>query len=571
MASIPIVKRLFNSGELSPKVYGRTDLDRYEGGVKALENFVSIPQGGVVRRPGTRYIATIKHNTAATVAVYPFVFSLNQAYIIESGNGYFRFFRDKGVILGNNNSPYEIVSPYTLFQVHNVQQSQSFDTVYLYHQNKYPQQLTRSSHNNWAIGNVSFTNAPSDWSANNGYPRTGAFYQDRHVLASPTLYPSRLYFSKTSNYVDMTTGTNDADGFVINLLSGTSDTIFWMSSHRELIAGADSGVWSVSSANGSTSAITPTNRKARKETYFGSSEKPPAILGEHIIYSQYLSDKVRDLSYSYESDAYGSSELSVLADHLLEGKKVYQVSYQQSPFEIVWVRMNDGTLCALTYLAEHKVIGWSKHDFGGYINSIACIPGNNETELWMSITRTRNNDSITSIEVMEPFYFGNNMNNAFFVDSGISGSANSSNVFGLNHLEGRVVQYLADGVAGTATVSNGAITLSVSSANNLVVGLGYNSVIETLPIEVEVKSGPTMFKTKRITGMSLRVRDSAGGTYGPDNNTQTSLMSNNSIFSGDITNKSVRGGYNTNRTVVIKQTVPYPLNIDAIGLEVEVE
>jgi hypothetical protein len=172
---------------------------------------------------------------------------------------------------------------------------------------------------------------------------------------------------------------------------------------------------------------------------------------------------------------------------------------------------------------------------------------------------------------MEPFYYGNSMNNAFFVDSGLSGSSIDNSISGLDHLEGRVVQYLADGIVGTATVNNGAITITANSANNIVVGLGYNSVLETLPVEAELKSGPTMFKTKRITSMGVRVRGSAGGTYGPDNNTQTPMLNNNSLFSGDRTNMSIRGGHNTNRTVVIKQTIPYPLNIDAIGLDVEVE
>lgn len=574
MATVPLVKRIFNSGELSSKVYGRTDIERYDGGVKTLTNFIPIPQGGIVRRPGTRYVATNKYNSNAAVALLPFVFSLDQAYIIEAGGsevGYFRFYHDKGQILGANNAAYEITSPYVISRAHNVQMAQSFNTAYTYHANVYPQAITRTAHNNWTVGNVSFTNASTAWTANNGYPRTGGFYQDRHVLASTPYFPSRMWFSKTSNYTDMTSGTNDDEGFSINLLSGTSDTLFWMVSKRGIVVGGDSGIWVVSSANGSSSAITPTNRKADKDTYFGSSEIAPAMLGEHVIYAQYLSDKVRDLSYAYESDAYGSSELSVLADHLLEGRKIRQFAYQQSPFEIVWARLDDGNLLALTYLAEHKVIGWSKHTFGGFVNSIACVPGNNETELWLSITRTRNNNNVTCIEVMEPFYFGNSMNNAFFVDSGLSGSANNNVVSGLNHLEGRTVQYLADGVVGTTTVNNGSITIAANSANNIVIGLGYNSIIETLPIEAEIKSGPTMFKTKRITSVGVRVRGSAGGTYGPDNNTQTALLSNNSLFSGDKTNLSLRGGYNTNRTVMIKQTVPYPMAIDAIGLDVEVE
>ena len=76
----------------------------------------------------------------------------------------------------------------------------------------------------------------------------------------------------------MTTGTNDADGFVVNLLSGTADVIQWLSSHKALVCGADSGVWAVSSSNGANAAITPTNRKADKDSYFGASSARPAQL-----------------------------------------------------------------------------------------------------------------------------------------------------------------------------------------------------------------------------------------------------------------------------------------------------
>ena len=52
----------FNAGELSPKVYGRQDLDKFEGGCKTLLNFLPLPQGGVVRRPAFEYIAGAKTN-----------------------------------------------------------------------------------------------------------------------------------------------------------------------------------------------------------------------------------------------------------------------------------------------------------------------------------------------------------------------------------------------------------------------------------------------------------------------------------------------------------------------------
>ncbi len=577
MATIPIVKRLFNSGEFSPKVYGRTDIDRYEGGVKTMLNFVPLPQGGITRRPGTTYIATANANT---VQLIPFQFSTTQAYIIEVGQqgnntGYMRFYKDGGVITDGNNNAYTISSPYDSNDIGNLQYTQSFDTLFIAHENQTPMTLTRTAHNNWVLAELSFNNnsMPADWTPAPGQdlkPRTVTFYQDRLVFASNPPYPSRLWFSKTSEYNDFTTGTNDADGFVINLLSGTADVIQWLSSHKALVAGADSGVWAISSANGANAAITPTNRKADKDSYFGSAATRPAQLGDHIIYTQYLASKVRDLSYSYEADGFTSSEASVLADHLIEGKSITEIAYQQSPFELVWMRRSDGRLLALTYLAEHKVIGWSQHTCGNVV-SIACIPGNLETELWMATRRTVGNNNVTYIERMEPFYFGS-ANNAVFVDCSIHGSSVSNNVSGLAHLNGETVSYLADGVPGNATVSNNSITILPINAGNIAVGLAYQSDLETLPVEVEIKSGPSMFKTKRITEIAVRCRNTAGGTYGPDGNNQTKLFNNNAgLFSGDRTNLSLRGGHNSHKTVLIRQTEPLPMSIDAIGMEVEVE
>jgi len=48
----------FASGELSPLILGRTDLDQYYRGGQTAENVVIVPQGGIKRRPGTKYVST---------------------------------------------------------------------------------------------------------------------------------------------------------------------------------------------------------------------------------------------------------------------------------------------------------------------------------------------------------------------------------------------------------------------------------------------------------------------------------------------------------------------------------
>ena len=44
------------SGELSPLIKGRVDIDQYYKGMQTAENVVIVPQGGLKRRPGTQHI-----------------------------------------------------------------------------------------------------------------------------------------------------------------------------------------------------------------------------------------------------------------------------------------------------------------------------------------------------------------------------------------------------------------------------------------------------------------------------------------------------------------------------------
>jgi hypothetical protein len=61
----------FASGELSPLLIGRTDLDQYYKGGQSAENVVIVPQGGVKRRPGTEFIDGVVRALVRQTAVTP--------------------------------------------------------------------------------------------------------------------------------------------------------------------------------------------------------------------------------------------------------------------------------------------------------------------------------------------------------------------------------------------------------------------------------------------------------------------------------------------------------------------
>ena len=101
MSRVSIIKTNWTAGELSKALFGRVDIAKYQNGAEILENFIVQPHGGITRRPGTKFVKEIKTSSAKTRLI-SFEFSTTQAYCIEFGNLYVRFYKDQGVILEAN-------------------------------------------------------------------------------------------------------------------------------------------------------------------------------------------------------------------------------------------------------------------------------------------------------------------------------------------------------------------------------------------------------------------------------------------------------------------------------------
>lgn len=93
-----IIQSSFNSGEWSPKLFGRVDISKYRSGAALLENFFVDYRGGASTRPGTKYILQcFKSNKA--VRLIPFQASFAVGYVLELGDQYIRFFFNGSPIL----------------------------------------------------------------------------------------------------------------------------------------------------------------------------------------------------------------------------------------------------------------------------------------------------------------------------------------------------------------------------------------------------------------------------------------------------------------------------------------
>lgn len=158
MAKVNYIHNSFNAGIFSPRLYGRTDLERYFSGLEICENFIIKPYGGVERRPGSYYVAEVKTSSKDTRLI-PFQYSTTQAYVIELGDQYMRFYKDNGQITSSG-SAVEIATPYLEAELFDIQFAQSADTLYIAHPNHTPRKLTRSSHTSWSLDTVDFFRGP---------------------------------------------------------------------------------------------------------------------------------------------------------------------------------------------------------------------------------------------------------------------------------------------------------------------------------------------------------------------------------------------------------------------------
>lgn len=194
MAKSSPIQSSFAGGEYSPLIYGRVDAERYRIGLKTCLNYLPTLQGPLVRRPGSKVIEEVK-TSADEALLIPFVFSRTQAYVIEAGDTYFRFYRNNGQLQSNSNAV-EVSTPYADEELTDLRYFQSADVLYLLHPSYSPRKLTRVSDTSWTLAEVDFQDGPY-----------------LPLNSEATTLTSSATSGNTTVTASSTTGINGGDGF----------------------------------------------------------------------------------------------------------------------------------------------------------------------------------------------------------------------------------------------------------------------------------------------------------------------------------------------------------------------
>ena len=143
MTNLFTAKTNFTSGELSESLLGRVDLKAYDNGALALKNVFIEPTGGVYRRPGLKYIASL--NGKGRLIIYEK--SYHDVYVLILQN-------QRTDIYLNDTYLASLTTPWTADQINSVRWCQGVDALYLVHPDVAPQKMVLSG-TTWTL--VPFT------------------------------------------------------------------------------------------------------------------------------------------------------------------------------------------------------------------------------------------------------------------------------------------------------------------------------------------------------------------------------------------------------------------------------
>lgn len=150
MSKAYTLQTAFNSGVLDTRLSGRVDVKQYYNGMSQGDNILCLPQGGVRRRPGMEFIA----DAGEECRVIPFVFNVDQAYLLVLRNNAIDVYRDD-VFKAT------VVTTYTTAELMSIRFAQSADTMIIVQENHAPALFQRlGSDTSWGLTDITFDYIP---------------------------------------------------------------------------------------------------------------------------------------------------------------------------------------------------------------------------------------------------------------------------------------------------------------------------------------------------------------------------------------------------------------------------
>lgn len=153
----------FNAGEVSPYLRHRIDFDKTGSAAETLDNFLAMPYGGVIKRPGLEYVNAVQP-AGTNSRLLPFVASDGSRYLLHFTVDALTVYDPAGTVKAS--LPYldghAWPDPFDWSDsLRDVQAVQLNDIAYIAHPACAPMRLARLSDTSWTLEYLAFPAAPT--------------------------------------------------------------------------------------------------------------------------------------------------------------------------------------------------------------------------------------------------------------------------------------------------------------------------------------------------------------------------------------------------------------------------
>jgi hypothetical protein len=169
MSRFVSIQTNFSTGELDPLLRARVDLTAYSNALEKATNVVCQPQGGIRRRPGSRYITALANSGAESAAngvrLVEFEFSTSDSYMLCFTHNRMYIFKNRVLITNINGTGNPFLSTsgvgLTGSTLNNIVWTQSADTLIVVHPDVAPISIVRGASDSlWTASAITFDSIP---------------------------------------------------------------------------------------------------------------------------------------------------------------------------------------------------------------------------------------------------------------------------------------------------------------------------------------------------------------------------------------------------------------------------
>jgi hypothetical protein len=169
MSRFVSIQTNFSTGELDPLLRARVDLTAYTNALEKATNVVCQPQGGIRRRPGSRYIMSLPNSgtesAANGVRLVEFEFSTSDSYMLCFTHNRMHIFKNKVLITNINGSGNAFLDTSSVgltgATLNNIVWTQSADTLIVVHPDIAPIRIVRGATDaTWTASAITFDSIP---------------------------------------------------------------------------------------------------------------------------------------------------------------------------------------------------------------------------------------------------------------------------------------------------------------------------------------------------------------------------------------------------------------------------